>query len=116
VVRSLVGGEVRSRLVEVIAGASGRLVIGMASSTTSPTRTDQLLGSSSSRTIRRSYVRAADKRDTPASLKCTNKKAESSAASAAAQWVDEKSDQWVESPEVQARLIEAFAAGMQARK
>jgi len=50
----------------VIAGASGRLAIGMASSTTttSPTRTDQLLGSS--RTIRILYVRAANKRDTPA--------------------------------------------------
>jgi len=50
--------------VEVIAEASGRLAIGMASSTTSPTRTDQLLGSS--RTIRILYVRAANKRDTPA--------------------------------------------------
>ena len=40
------------------------------------------------------------------SFKCTNKKAESSAAAA----------RWVESPEMQARLFEAFQAGMQARK
>lgn len=48
------------------------------------------------------------------SFKCPNKKAESSAA--AAQWVDEKQDPWVESPEMQAKLLEAFQAGMQARK
>jgi hypothetical protein len=47
------------------------------------------------------------------SHKCPNKKAESSAA--AAQWVD-KQDQWEESPEMQARLFEAFQAGRQARK
>ena len=48
------------------------------------------------------------------SFKCPNTKAESSAA--AAQWVDDKQDQWEESPEMQARLFEAFQAGRQARK
>jgi hypothetical protein len=48
------------------------------------------------------------------SFKCPNQKAEGSAA--AAQWVEEKQDPWVESPEMQAKLLEAFQAGMQARK
>jgi hypothetical protein len=31
-------------------------------------------------------------------------------------WVEEKEDPWVESPEMQVKLLEAFQAGMQARK
>ncbi len=48
------------------------------------------------------------------SHKCPNKKAESSAA--AARWMDEKQDPWAENPEMQAKMLEAFQAGMQARK
>ena len=46
-------------------------------------------------------------------FKCPNKKAESSTA--ALRWADEKSDQWVEDPEIQARLADAYAAGMRDR-